>query len=166
MVGLDALLADPLARGLEQNHVQLAAMDAQFRIFIAGEFPARLAINELPVAIEEHAFAIFDRDIAQAALQAERAEFAHGVRQQRDADAERFEFRCAFEYLAGDSALVEVQGQRQAAMPPPITMIFICPHRAQRSGPRLFSTLSERVPQLCVFEPLYDLPRGGFERRQ
>ncbi len=102
------------ARGFEQGHVKLAAMDAQLGIFVTGEFSARLTIDKLPVAIEENAFAVFDGDLPQPVLEAERAKFAHGVREQSDPDSEGFDFRCAFVNLARKASPMEVHGEGEA----------------------------------------------------
>jgi len=61
--------------------MQLAAVDADFRVLVAGEFAAVLAINELAEAVVEPAFAVLDAGLEQFVADAERREFAHGVGQ-------------------------------------------------------------------------------------
>jgi hypothetical protein len=45
--------------------VQLAAMDADFRVVVASEFAARLLVDELAEAVEETAFAVLDTGFQQ-----------------------------------------------------------------------------------------------------
>ena len=93
VVGANGVGAQPRQRRLIQDQVQPAAMDADFRIFVAGEFAARLLVDELAEAVEEAAFEVLDAGLEQLVAEAERGEFAHRMRQQRDADAELLESR-------------------------------------------------------------------------
>jgi hypothetical protein len=87
MVGGDAV-ADPLAHGAVEREMQLAAMDADFRILIARRLAARLAVDQLAEAVEETALGVLDAGAQQFIAEPERGKFAHRMRQQRDADAE------------------------------------------------------------------------------
>ena len=79
VVGEDVFRAALRARGVVQHRVQLAPMNAEFGKGVAGELAARLAVNELPVAVEKRALLVFHRNGAQRVLQPERREFAHAV---------------------------------------------------------------------------------------
>src|SRR5690606_34191381 len=82
-----------------------------FRIIIAGEAAAVFLVDQLPEAVEEAAFAIFDAGREQRVADAERGEFAHRMRQQRDADAKRFPLARALVNTAGDAARLEIERQ-------------------------------------------------------
>src|SRR5258708_37697401 len=103
-------------------------MDAELGMRIAGMAPARLAVDELPVAIEEEALLVLDRNRAQPLLETERAQLAHRVGQQRDADAELPDRRGALEDAAGETAPVERRREGGARDP-----------AAAAEGPRLSS---------------------------
>jgi hypothetical protein len=68
--------------------MQLAPVNADFGILIAGELAARLLVDELAEAVEETAFDVLDAGCEQLAVDAERGELAHGMREQGDADAQ------------------------------------------------------------------------------
>ena len=53
--------------------------------------------------------------LQQRVAQAERGEFAHGMRQQRDADAELLDLRRALVDAAGNPALLQIERERQPA---------------------------------------------------
>src|SRR5690349_3146783 len=95
--------------------MKAAAVNADFRHLVAGQFAARLLVYELPKAIVEAALAVLDAVAEQTIGEAERAEFAHGVRQQRYADAEFLELRRALVYAAGNAAVLEIECERQPA---------------------------------------------------
>ena len=90
-------------------------MDGELRHVVAGEAPGRFAIDELAEAIVETEFARDDRGLGERLFQAERAQFARGMRQDVDADADRFQFGRRFEDAAGDAGPLQHQPQRQAA---------------------------------------------------
>src|SRR5258707_2398848 len=117
MIERDAIGAQPLACRLVEHTVELASVYAEFGMGIAGVAPARLAVDELPVAIEEEALLVLDRHRAQSLLQAERRELAHRVGQERDADAELLDLRRTFEYAAGEPARVQREREREARDP-------------------------------------------------
>jgi hypothetical protein len=58
---------------------------------------ARLAIDELAEAVVEAAFTVLDTGGGERVADAERAEFTHGMRQQRDADAQGLDVRRALD---------------------------------------------------------------------
>ena len=100
---------------VEQHHLQIAAMDGELRHVVAGKAPGRLAVDVLAEAIVETIFARGDRDLGQRLLQAERAQFARGMRQDVDADADRLELGRRLEDAAGDAGAMQHQAERQAA---------------------------------------------------
>ena len=51
----DAPLAQPLPRRAEQDGVQVAAVDGELRVGVAGGAAERLAVDELAEAVEEAA---------------------------------------------------------------------------------------------------------------
>ena len=50
---------------LYENHVQAAAVDADFRILVAGQLAARLLVDELAEAVVETALAVLDAGLEQ-----------------------------------------------------------------------------------------------------
>ena len=112
--GLDEITGGGLPKGLErrdtlrhitfgERRVQVAAMDGELRHVVAGKFPGWFRIDVLAVAVVEAVFACGNRDLGQRLFQAERAQFARGVRQDIDADTDRLEFRRGLEHTAGDA---------------------------------------------------------------
>ncbi|MEJ2379140.1 MAG: hypothetical protein P8Y71_28355, partial [Pseudolabrys sp.] len=71
VVGQDGAVAQPLARRLIEDHMQLAAVDADLRVLIAGELAARLLVDELAEAVVEAALAVLDAGGDQAIAQSE-----------------------------------------------------------------------------------------------
>src|SRR4029077_15953236 len=100
---------------LIQDDVQPPAMDANFGKRVTGELSTLLAVNQLSETVEETAVLVFDAGLEQFTGKAERGEFAHRMRQQRDADAERLDLRRALVYAAGDSTLLEIKCEREPA---------------------------------------------------
>ncbi len=101
--------------GLEQHHLQVAAMDGELRHVVAGKAAGRLAVDELAEAVVEAIFARGDGDLGERIFETERAEFARGMRQDVDADADRLELGRRLEDAAGDAGAMQHQAQRQAA---------------------------------------------------
>src|SRR5439155_19326926 len=91
-VGHDAVRSKPLQHRVIERKMQPTAMDADFRILIAGALAAWLLVDELAETVEEAALGILDAGFEQFVAEAECRELAHAVRQQRDADAEFLEF--------------------------------------------------------------------------
>ncbi len=115
VIGDDRCHAHPPAHGLIENHVQPAAMDADLGKPVAAEFAARLLVDELAEAVEEAAFAVLDTGGEQFLVEAQRGKLAHGVRQQRDADAELLDLGRALVNASLDPALLEIERQRKPA---------------------------------------------------
>ena len=103
MIGDDAIRPDALLHGAIERKMQPAAMDADLRILVAGALAARLPVDELAEAVEEAALGVLDSRREQRVAEAERGQFAHRMRQQRDADAEFFQFRRGLVDAAGDA---------------------------------------------------------------
>ena len=107
--------AQALQHGLEQHAMKLAAVDADLWQRVASMLAARLAVDELAPAVEKSAFQVFDAQGLQLVLQAECGEFTHGVGQQRDANAQFLDLRHALVHVAGDTQLVQGQGEAEAS---------------------------------------------------
>ena len=95
--------------------MQAAAVQADLGHRIARVAAARLAVDELAEAVEEDALEVLDALRLQLGLQPERGEFAHGVGQQRDPDADLLQVGHGFVDVAGDALGVQVQREREAA---------------------------------------------------
>src|SRR5476649_1480589 len=115
VVELDRVFPQPRARRVEQRLVQVGAMDRELRPAVAGVAAARLLEDELAMAAVEGELARLDAKRGERLLQAELRQFAHGMRQEVDADAERHHLRHRFEDAARDAGLVQAERQRQPA---------------------------------------------------
>ena len=93
--------------------MQPAAMDHHLRVLVAGVLAALLLVDELAEAVEEAALAVLDAGRQQLVRDTERGEFAHRMRQQRDADAELLHLRRALVDRAGDAAPMQVERERE-----------------------------------------------------
>ena len=89
VAGDDAIGADPLAHGVEQDRLQVGAVDRQLRRVVAGPASGRLAVDVLAEAVEERRLARDDGDALELGEDAERLQRRARVRQDVDADAER-----------------------------------------------------------------------------
>ncbi len=114
-VGHDAVAAEPFARCLVKDQMQPPAMDADLRQLIAGESSALLPVDQLAEAVEEAALAVLDAGFLDLRLQAERRQLAHGMGQERDADAELLHLRRALVDAARDAARVQGEREREPA---------------------------------------------------
>ena len=83
-------------------------------VLVAAGEAARLLVDQLAEAVEEGAFGIDDAGRDDLVLQAECGEFAHGVGQHGNADAELLHFRRALVNAAGNAVTVKVKGEGQA----------------------------------------------------
>ena len=113
----DAIGAGTFAERVEQHHLQVAAMNRELRVVVAGGAAERLLIDQLPEAIEEGGVLCCDRDPGQRRFKPERGEFLGRMRQQIDADADRTHLGNGFVDAAGNAGLVQAQSERQAADP-------------------------------------------------
>ena len=106
MIREDDGRSQPFDCGLEQHHVQTAAMNPKVRIWIARMGSTLFAVNELAVSVEETVLADVDGGFPQLRLETQRREFAHRVGKQRDTNAEWPYFRSRFIDAAGKASLL------------------------------------------------------------
>ncbi|MDT4839847.1 hypothetical protein FQZ97_736480 [compost metagenome] len=109
-----AVVAQALAHGGKQGHLQIAAMDGVLRPVVARVDAGGLAIDELAMPRIEHRFARAHGDLVQGGQEAQLVEFAGGVGQQVDPHAQRLDLAHGFVHPAGDAGLVQAQRQHQA----------------------------------------------------
>jgi hypothetical protein len=97
-----------------QKHVEVAAMNRVLRPVVAGEQPARLGIDVVAVQPNERPFPCGKANAIEIVLrEAKIIEFAHRVRLEIDADAERTHLADRFEDDARHADLVERKGRRK-----------------------------------------------------
>ena len=77
--------------------------------------PQRFLIDQLAEAIEKGRILGRDRHLRQISFKSKRGEFLGGVREQIDADADRFDFGSGFKYPAGNSGSVQRKPKCQSA---------------------------------------------------
>src|SRR5216684_3575874 len=116
------------AEGLEQNHLQVAAMDGELRMLVTRGPAERLGIDQLAEAIEEGRVLGGNRDPRQFRFESERGQFPGGMRKQVDADPDRPDFGRQFKYPAGDSSGVQrkPKGQSADAGPDDNDVVHVC----------------------------------------
>ena len=110
----------PIAAGarherIEQDHLQIAAMDRELRTLVTGGTAERLLIDQLAEAIEESCVGRLDRDPRQCRLQPKSGKLLGCVREQIDADPNGLDFCGRFKDPARDSGSMQGQSQRQSA---------------------------------------------------
>ena len=96
---LDPLRAQHLPGGVEQDHLQLAAMDGELRPRQAGMAAARIGPDRLAVAVGVAQLARLDGGRGERGFEAEAGEDADGAGLDVDADAERLELAHRLEDL-------------------------------------------------------------------
>ncbi len=101
--------------GVQQHALQVAAMNRELWMLVAGRTPERLLIDQLAEAVEEGRVRRRNCDLRQIVLEAERGEFLCRVRQQVDADTDRADFGGRFENAARNSGLMQRKPERQTA---------------------------------------------------
>jgi hypothetical protein len=89
----------------------------ELRIAVAAVDATRLTEQQLACGVVVRDRGGRDGDLRQLVTEPKRIEFAHGVRQQVDADAERPQVRRAFEDGRFDATGVQCQGGGQPANP-------------------------------------------------
>src|SRR5579871_2948094 len=114
MIGENATLPDAAPECIQQHHLQVAAMDGELRMVVAGRAAERLLIDQLPEAVEEGRIFGLDRDPCEVGFEAERAKLPGRMRQEVDADADRANFRRGFENTAADFGGMQRKAERQA----------------------------------------------------
>ena len=119
--------------GFVQDGEELAAVDAELGGVVAGVGSAQLGPDGLAEAVGEDEFPRADADGVQGREEAEGCEFADGVGEGVDADAEFADGGGLFIDGAGDAGLVQREGRGQAAdaaageedhLPPSTAMIW------------------------------------------
>mgnify|MGYP003136857680 CR=1 FL=1 len=116
-VGADARPPEPFASRLVEDHLQPAAVDGILRPAIAGVAAARLAPDLLAVPVGVDQFLGLDRRRGEPVGEAQFRQFAHRMRQQVDADAERSDLRHRLEQRDLDAGSVQGERRRQPADP-------------------------------------------------
>ena len=115
MVGDEPVIPGAGAKGLEQGHLQIAAMDRELRLGIARRAAQRLLIDQLAEAVEKGRVAGLDRHPRQRRLEPERREFPGGMRKQIDANPDRPDLGGGFEDPAGKRGGMQREAECQAA---------------------------------------------------
>src|ERR1700722_1642239 len=105
----------PVANSREHDGVQHAAVDGELRQIVAGIAPAHFGNNVLTELVDVAKLARFDADRRYGVEEVELRELAGGVRQDVDADAERFQFLGDVEHDKVDAAPLQSQRKRKAA---------------------------------------------------
>src|SRR5471032_3324578 len=111
----DLVRAQDLLRGLEQDHLQLAAMNRELRPRQAGVAAARIGPDRLAVAVGVAQLARLDAGRGQCRLHAEARQDAHGARLDVDADAQRTELAHGFEDVDIEARALEAHRGGEAA---------------------------------------------------
>ena len=93
--------------------MQPTAVHAQFRYVVPRKAAARLAVDQLSEPVEEAALPVLDAQRFEDLLQPEPRQFAHRVRQKRDADAELLDLRHRLVDPALEPALLQVQREAE-----------------------------------------------------
>src|SRR5260370_38121042 len=84
-VGDEPVAARMRAEWIEQHHLQIAAMNRELRMVLAGGAAERLPIDQLPEAVEEGGIRRLDREACQRIFKPQRGQFPGRVRKQVDA---------------------------------------------------------------------------------
>src|SRR6202044_2140299 len=103
---------DAVAQGLQQQHLQLSAMDRVLWPTISGQQPSWLAANQLPEFVEKAQFPRCQADLSQCVREPKLGKFAHRRRLQIDAHAKRSGVAHRLVHTDRDAGLM--QAERQA----------------------------------------------------
>src|ERR1700687_3380944 len=114
-VGVEPVASGARNERIEQDHLQIAAMDRELRMLIARGAAERLPVDQLAEAVEEGRILRGDRDLRQVSFESEGCKFFGGMREQIDADPDRPDFPGRLEYPAGNSGGVQLKPERQSA---------------------------------------------------
>jgi hypothetical protein len=111
---LDRLRPDPLDDLVVQEHMEQPAMYGVLRPVVAGEFSARFGIDVVAVQSDQRPLPGGQTHPVEIGLgDAEVVKFAHGVRLQIDADAERAHVTHRFEDSARHADLMQRERGRE-----------------------------------------------------
>ena len=107
--------ADPLLHRGQQDHLQIATVDRVLRPGISGGEPAWLGPDQLAELVVIAEFRGLDRRRSQCVAEAELDQFAHRIRLQIDADAERLDVDGQFVDLRIDAGRMKAERGRKSA---------------------------------------------------
>ncbi len=110
MTAAHAIGAQAFGRHPQEQHLQLAAVDRELRVVVAGADAARLRPDALSVPVVVRELGGLDRGRGERVLQPEAGQHPDGVGQQVDADAERPDLARRLDDRRVDAA--RVQGER------------------------------------------------------
>jgi hypothetical protein len=103
------LAADALAYGPQEKLLQMPAMDRVLRPLVTRGQPSLFAGNQLAELVKEDELPCRDAGPCEIAAKAKLGQFAHGRRQQIDADAQRSRFSNSFIDTDRDASLVKAE---------------------------------------------------------
>ena len=112
---LICLLAQHRLGGVEQDHLQLAAMDRELRPRQAGVAAARIGPDRLAVPVGVAQLAGLDAGRGQRRLEPEAGQDAHRAGLDVDADAERLHLAHRLEDLDVEAGAMQAHGRDEAA---------------------------------------------------
>ena len=142
--GQDALVADALPRRVEQHRLQIAAVDRELRMRVAGMAAERLGIDQLAEAVEERRLLRRHGDFRERRLEPEPSELRRRVRQEVDADPDGADLRRRLVDEGRDAGAVQRQRERQPADAGADDGDVV--HRAHSAVmPASFTTLAQRA---------------------
>jgi hypothetical protein len=110
-----ALAARFFDERIEQDLMELAAMNRDLRPVITRRAAERLLVDELAETVIERRFLRADAARGKRVLKPERRHLLHRMRQEVDADAQRLDLRRRLEDAAGNAAPLQHQAERQPA---------------------------------------------------
>ena len=102
-------------KGIEQDPLQVAAVNGELRMIVTRRAAERLLVDQLAKAIEEGRIGGRDRDFGQFLLQTKPGQFLGRMRQQVDADTHGSDFGGRLEDTAGNSGIMQRKPKRQSA---------------------------------------------------
>jgi hypothetical protein len=115
MAGADRVMAGAGAHGVQQEHLQVAAVDGELRRGVAGEAAERLAVDELAEAVEERRVRGGDAGGGERRFEAEGGQLLGCVGQDVDADADRADLGGLLIDREGDAGFVQAEAEGQPA---------------------------------------------------
>ena len=113
MAGDEVLRPEPLAHGIQEDLVQVGAMNGKMRPLMSGRESPWLAVDELAVAGEEGVVLRLAGDRRERVLEPELAQLLHRMRAEIDPDPERADIRRGLEHPDAGGGLRGVGGKRQ-----------------------------------------------------
>src|SRR5262249_46497827 len=111
----DLVRSGPPHERVQQDHLQVAAMNGELRHVIAGETASWLAVNELAEPVVKAILARGYGHVRERLFEPKRTHLTRRVRQDIDAYPDRLEFGRRLEDPACDSGAMKHQPHRQSA---------------------------------------------------